>query len=269
MIIASGPTYQPIQQVAHISMKSNAASSPVNKSTVVFSVPTRTNHCPAFCTCQCHIRNFGNTPYWLQSVFGNVFYQCTGTLLLHKGPCNLSKCRATTGSAKLEYYFPEWLIACVLRFSASWRTGVGPSVSWALRVPSYIPQASYGILSIVARAESAEQLEHYLDTQRIPAWAEFSYGQSLLDVSTTKGPETIASLVLTFAKKAISCKRWDMADLLLRRGADIQFRSLADPMYENTLSNILTQLTDIVIKDNRTICLGLYSPRDARTGDST
>lgn len=142
------------------------------------------HRCPPVCPCQCHVRFKGQTPRWLQTVFGVVFWQFSGTPLLSRQPCNFTKCRSRMGSAKFEYLFPTAVLSGILRLTGTWSDLGGIGGSWSLRIPEYISSSHISIEALINRAESPQVVEKFLDTHKYSARAIIpTWQKSLLDVS--------------------------------------------------------------------------------------
>jgi hypothetical protein len=96
--------------------------------------------CPRRCPCQCHIPLEAATPRWLRGFIGAAFVNFTGTPLLNHRSCDFKSCdgRHGSGSVRLSYIFPAWLLRTGIDFTASWRDVSGIGGSWSLRMPRII-----------------------------------------------------------------------------------------------------------------------------------
>jgi hypothetical protein len=90
------------------------------------------------CPCQCHIRQRLATPQWFRALLGVTFAEFTGTPVLNQRSCNFRKChngKRSSGSARISYVFPIWLLRTVISFTASWNSLYRISGTWSLRMP--------------------------------------------------------------------------------------------------------------------------------------
>lgn len=142
--------------------------------------------CHAYCACQCHVRISGCTPHWLQLMFGTLFYQFSGVPLLNRRPCNYVLCRSTSGSAKVQYRFPTWLLPVVLEATATWKD-LGPvGGSWSFATPTYLSErelrARY-VRDLIFRDDNPSKLANLMDTYKLSARTIMAEnGLCLLDV---------------------------------------------------------------------------------------
>lgn len=127
--------------------------------------------CEPFCACQCHIMLAGQTPRWLQAVFGALFYQFTGTPLLYRRPCNSPRCLPRGGSFRFEYLFPTSILPLILRVTGTWNDLSGLGGSWTLRIPDHVPITMQAVFNMIHQAASPQSVARYLDTNRISARA--------------------------------------------------------------------------------------------------
>jgi hypothetical protein len=96
------------------------------------------SRCIKQCPCQCHISMQGSTPQWLKGIIGTAFFKFVGTPLLNHRSCNFVKCENRshgTGSARLRYFFPTWLLPTGIEFAASWGALGGIGGTWSLKLP--------------------------------------------------------------------------------------------------------------------------------------
>ncbi|KAK0718620.1 ankyrin repeat-containing domain protein [Lasiosphaeria miniovina] len=127
--------------------------------------------CEPFCACQCHIMLAGQTPRWLQAVFGALFYQFTGTPLLYRRPCNSPRCLPRGGSFRFEYLFPTSILPLILRVTGTWNHLGGLGGSWTLRIPDHVPITMQAVFNMIHQAASPQSVARYLDTNGISARA--------------------------------------------------------------------------------------------------
>lgn len=103
------------------------------------------NSCPAACLCACHRHHAFRTPSWLARIIGRLFISSQGIRLIpfcKPHPCSVSTCLGSnTSTARLDYYFPTWLMYRALSVVGRW-TLSGLATSWHLRMPRAVPDDS-------------------------------------------------------------------------------------------------------------------------------
>src|SRR5271156_4418091 len=75
----------------------------------------------ACCSCSCHSPLGLKSPQWLGAAVGMLLLRCTA-----EGKdcqrCSNRQCKAITRNAvKAHYYFPRWMLGCMLSFSIGWK----------------------------------------------------------------------------------------------------------------------------------------------------
>ncbi|KAK3389969.1 ankyrin repeat-containing domain protein [Podospora didyma] len=138
----------------------------------------------------------------MQSVFGALFYQFTGTPMLYKRPCNSPRCLPGGGSFRFEYLFPTSILPLILRVNGTWNDLSGLGGSWTFRIPQHLPREAFTVYTLIHQ-ENPLSVEKYLDIHKISARA--------LD------PVSKCSLL----QRAVRSRRVATCRLLLERGADM------------------------------------------------
>jgi hypothetical protein len=106
---------------------------------ITVSMPSKT--CEVACSCQCHVRSQFQTPRWLQSVIGLLFYTTSQTPKVDIRPCDSDTCCRSlpSSSTQLVYYFPTWIMRSVL-FVSTFHTLEGINSSWTVKMPREVPR---------------------------------------------------------------------------------------------------------------------------------
>ena len=90
--------------------------------------------CNAFCSCICHTRSTGRSPWILDPIIGKLNVQFTG----RRPPCSEFYCfRSPETSFKVVYHFPNYLINRYVSMNMQYGRSSGPE--FLLRVPRVVP----------------------------------------------------------------------------------------------------------------------------------
>lgn len=90
-------------------------------------------HCKAFCSCICHTRSIGRSPWILDPIIGKLNVQFTGM----RPPCSEFNCsRPPEPSFKVVYQFPKYLINRYVSMMMQYGRSSGPE--FLLRVPRVV-----------------------------------------------------------------------------------------------------------------------------------
>jgi hypothetical protein len=120
----------------------NCSSGQAIDGLVVIETQSNRCKCQKHCPCQCHVAYGGNSPKWLQGLFGAAFFNFTGLPLLNRRSCNFRNCAngaTQKASIHVQYVFPTWALPFAIEFSASWRYLGGIGGSWSLKIPRIFP----------------------------------------------------------------------------------------------------------------------------------
>ena len=72
--------------------------------------------CPLGCSCACHCRSTWRSPQFLQFFLGLLFTGYTGLPILNPR-CDVDECvQSSQSSIYFKYFFPPWLLACVVEY---------------------------------------------------------------------------------------------------------------------------------------------------------
>ena len=152
------------------SLQSLVQASPIGqfdeeRTSLVLQTTEYHRQCNHFCSCQCHLKIQNNTPLWLRSLLGVLFYQFTGLPVLSKRSCNLRSCEnQDPGSARFEYWFPSWLSPLIISVSSIWSDYHGICGTWSLKIPVAISDKY--ILYLIRSADSPKKVEQWMTTKR-------------------------------------------------------------------------------------------------------
>ena len=90
--------------------------------------------CKAFCSCICHTRSIGRSPWILDPIIGKLNVQFTG----RRPPCSEFHCsRSPESSFKVVYHFPKYLMNRYVSMNMQYGRSSGPE--FLLRVPRVVP----------------------------------------------------------------------------------------------------------------------------------
>ena len=90
--------------------------------------------CKALCSCICHTRSIGRSPWILDPIIGKLNVQYTG----RRPPCSEFHCsRSAESSFKVVYQFPDYLINRYVSMNMQYGRSSGPE--FLLRVPRVVP----------------------------------------------------------------------------------------------------------------------------------
>ena len=137
--------------------------------------------CSSTCTCRCHGRAtfaWRTLPSW-RSYIGLLVVGITGVPILSMTCDDMECARSSQSSIEVKYFFPRWLLPCVLDFHL--RVSQSCRISQGLRVSvihRFWTPCFYAI-----QTGDQDQLKRVLDSRACSPFDLNSYGNTALDVS--------------------------------------------------------------------------------------
>lgn len=126
--------------------KNTTRSSQEASSIRVQAFQYKTAVCRSGCPCACHLKREVQSPGVVGRVIGQLFLGYAG-LPLTSQKCDLDSCqRQQAPYVSMEYWFPLWFLAQIMRLQLSYRPTLGPQIQLTLRrVPDSAPCLAFAI----------------------------------------------------------------------------------------------------------------------------
>lgn len=137
--------YRP--ELAASAGESNGKYSQEVSSICVQAFQYRTAVCRSGCPCACHLKREAQSPGVVGRVVGQLFLGYAGLPVMSR-KCNLSTCqRQQAPYVSMEYWFPLWFLAQIMRLQLSYRPTLGPQIQLTTlrRVPDSAPCLAFAI----------------------------------------------------------------------------------------------------------------------------
>ncbi|KAH8586903.1 ankyrin repeat-containing domain protein [Bisporella sp. PMI_857] len=149
-----------------------------------FKVETAVFHqrCATQCRCQCHRVTRMQTPPWLKDIFGGLFVTTRGIRLLPfpgRETCNESSCyRHSNTVARIDYYFPCWLMACMISIVGQGHALIGAGATLSLKASRMVPD--YSPIFFAVDHANHKSIAHMVYSGSATLFDMDQYGDSLL-----------------------------------------------------------------------------------------
>ena len=171
-------------------------SGPIAQRTIVpglqIHVVRSFDSCSQDCSCACHSRSIWRSPQYLQFFLGLLFTGYTGLPILNPR-CNAAECiQSSQSSIHLKYFFPSWLLACVIEYYIRISRSYG--VSQCLRVSNIVDYSAS--IMLLAQLGDTEGLKKLLSSRKASPFDVDPDGTTALDVSSLDEWVAVHCLIL-------------------------------------------------------------------------